>query len=413
MDNKLPRFFNGLVIKFLFTVAVIISAILFKYPKNKLEINKFQAIAFIFSLTQQQIYLSNQKQGMYKFMDFIYSKPFDFKNSDYFLLEIRNSFIKNYKNHKVIVVFDIPLFIFIKLLNSYQQTYVIKLTISQIKHNKSFIQFKEEIFDKFVYEQFFLSKLKTHLVTTQSHLNKLPIVFNYKKNFLSKSMIWYSANSIPIPLKSNVNYEYPTMWNQNLKHIDIHYVWTEPHKNDILSLSGAKYKVVGSMLFYTPIECYEINHNKCRILILDVTPISNLSVDNFYYYEYAIKFIEDIVTSVEKIKNTFPSIELVLKPKRHYTKMHNRNYLTYIDSLQKNNILKCIPYWRNIYSEISGSNIIISPAYSSGVFIAKEMKVKSCYYVPNIAAQKFITEKKMYGSPVLTGIDQLTKFLLP
>lgn len=411
MAHKLRKFIFGLLVQFLFTVALIISALIFKYPKNKLDVYKFWTMTFIFSLTKEQIYVVNQKQNIDKFMDFIYSKPFDFKSSDCFLLENRKTFLRNYRDFKVIVVFDIPLFIFTKLLSSYQQKYVVKKIISQTKNKRSLVQFKEEIFDKFVYEQFFLSKSKIHLVTTQSQLNKLPLVFNHKKDFLSKSMIWYSANSIPIPLKSNIQYEYPVMWNQNLKHIDIHYIWTKPHKNDILKISRAKYKVVGSMLFYTGIDRYENTNNKFRILVLDVTPIANLSADNFYNYEYAIEFIKDIVMSVSEVKKTCPSIELILKPKRQYAKMHNQHYLTFINSLQKKNLLKCIPYWHNIYSEISKSRLIISPAYSSGVFIAKEMKIKSCYYVPSVSAQKFKLEKVMYGSPVLTGTDQLTKFL--
>ena len=312
------------------------------------------------------------------------------------------------------MVFDIPIFLFIQHLDAKQRNRIIQQLFVGIKQNSSFVKFKQDLFDKLVYQQFFKKGLGVNLVTTQTHLNKLPIVFKIKNGSQVKTfMLWYSVNSIPILSSVSDKFDYPKSFIENLSYIGMNYVWTEPDPLDILSLTGAKYKVVGSIMFYTPKNTIQAQLNEFRILILDVTPLSNLPTDSIYNYKYAIEFLEDIILAGEYLKSKFLKVELVLKPKRSYSNIHHSLYKKHLENLEKSNVIKSLPFSNNIYTETSRSKIVISPPYSSGALIAKEMNVKTCYYVPSITARNFELPVSMHDTPVLKGLTELIRFVTP
>jgi polysaccharide biosynthesis PFTS motif protein len=371
-------------------------------------------MTLIYSLTRDQIYVLNEKRSIYELMIFLKSKPFNFNSPDIFIIENRRILIKNYKNSRAVVVFDIPVLLFIQYLEARQRRRIVLQLFVEIKRENSFIQFKQDVFDKLVYQNCLLKGLGVNLVTTQSHLNKLPAIFKIKRGSQVKtSMLWYSVNSIPIQSRVSEKFNYPRSWIENLSNIDMNYVWTEPDPLDILSLTGAKFKVVGSIMFYKPSHTTQAQLSDFKILILDVTPLSNLPKDSIYNYEYAIEFLKDIIAAGEYLRGKSLQVELVLKPKRSYSTKHHFLYTNYIESLEKNKIIRCLPFSSDIYRAVSKSKIVISPPYSSGALIAKEMNVKACYYVPSVSASKFELPVVMHGTPVLKGLNELMKFVTP
>jgi polysaccharide biosynthesis PFTS motif protein len=356
----------------------------------------------------------NEKRNINELIKFLKSKPFDFNSPDIFVIESRSILIKNYKNSRAIVVFDIPILLFIQYLEARQRRRIVLQLFVEIKRKNSFIQFKQEVFDKLVYQNCLLKGLMVNVVTTQSHLNKLPAIFKIKMGSQVKTfMLWYSVNSIPIRSRVSEKFNYPRSWIENLSNIDMNYVWTEPDPLDILSLTGAKFKVVGSIMFYKPSHITQAQLYDFKILILDVTPFSNLPKDSIYNYEYAIEFLKDVIVAGEYLRGKSLQVDLVLKPKRSYSTKHHLLYRNYIKSLEKSGIIKCLPFSSDIYKATSESKIVISPPYSSGALIAKEMNVKACYYVPSVSAKKFELPVVMHGTPVLKGLNELIRFVTP
>jgi polysaccharide biosynthesis PFTS motif protein len=371
-------------------------------------------MTLIYSLTRDQIYVLSEKRNVNELINFLKSKPFDFNSPDIFVIESRSILIKNYKNSRAIVVFDIPILLFIQYLEARQRRRIVLQLFVEIKRKNSFIQFKQEVFDKLVYQNCLLKGLRVNLVTTQSHLNKLPAIFKIKiGSQIKTSMLWYSVNSIPIRSRVSEKFNYPRSWIENLSNIDMNYVWTEPDPLDILSLTGAKFKVVGSIMFYKPSHITQAQLYDFKILILDVTPFSNLPKDSIYNYEYAIEFLRDVIVAGEYLRGKSLQVELVLKPKRSYSTKHHLLYRNYIESLEKSGIIKCLPFSSDIYKATSESKIVISPPYSSGALIAKEMNVKACYYVSSVSAKKFDLPAVMHGTPVLKGLNELIRFVTP
>lgn len=414
MFNKHPKLFLSAIVKFSFVFVLVATIKPLQFFTRHFCYSKVRTMTLVYSLTKDQIFALSNKRNIHELMNFFRSKTFDFNSPEVFVIENRSIFIRNYTDCRTVVVFDIPIFLFIQHLDANQRNRIIRQLIVGIKQNSSLIKFKQDLFDKLVYQQFFQKGLGVNLVTTQTHLNKLPIVFQIKKGSQVKTfMLWYSVNSIPILRSVSDKVDYPKSFIENLSYIGMNYVWTEPDPLDILSLTGAKYKVVGSIMFYTPKNIIQAQLNEFRILILDVTPLFNLPTDSIYNYKYAIEFLDDIILAGEYLKSKLLKVELVLKPKRRYSNIHHGLYKKHLENLEKNNLIKSLPFSSNIYTETSRSKIVISPPFSSGALIAKEMNVKTCYYVPSITARNFELPALMHGTPVLKGLTELIRFVTP
>ena len=402
------------IVKLIFIFVLVAAIKPLQFLARHIQHSKIHTMTLVYSLTKDQIFALSKKSNIHEFMNFIRSKPFDFNSPELFVIENRSIFLKSYKDSRVVVVYDIPILLFILYLDARQRKLIIQQLFVRINQNNSFMQFKQDFFDQLVYQDFLQKGLGVSLVTTQSHLNKLPIVFKIKNVPQSKTfMLWYSVNSIPILSRTSEEFNYPRSWIENLSYIGMNYVWTEPDPLDILCLTGSKYKVVGSIMFYTPKNIVQTQLSEFRILILDVTPLSDLPIDSFYNYQYAIEFLQDIVIAGEYLKSKSLKVELVLKPKRGYSNKHNGLYIKHLKNLERSNIVKSLPFSNNIYTETSMSQIVISPPYSSGTLIAKEMNVKACYYAPLISARNFELPAVMYGTPVLKGVTELIRFVAP
>lgn len=207
---------------------------------------------------------------------------------------------------------------------------------------------------------------------------------------VNSHMLWYSVNSKTFVFKqtdkTNI-YELPAFRNISTK---CHWVWNEDQKNWLKKNVKLKHDsfVVGPIMFYLPHEAPRKNNDKKIITIFDVTPISiehlkeqqGLHGYNYYNLENCTRFINDIVETIDLIKDF--KIELRLKPKRKYLDKHDANYLAYLESLKYNNKLIVLDFDTDIFHAITESDLTLNIPYSSPSLISIFHNVPAILYDP-------------------------------
>jgi hypothetical protein len=236
--------------------------------------------------------------------------------------------------------------------------------------------YKKNIFDLSVWSLISRSITKeTFLVTTQSHLINLPLVFKSNYNKIRKIMMWYSTNSVPLSrigeLKSN-------KWlnKEIVECIDQHFVWNSAQALDLETQGIKNNKIVGSILFY-PKE-FSVVKEKC-VTFFDVTPLSD--ADTIYTNNSCLAALRDITDSIIELNEKYcTQITLRVKPKRSYSKYHSGNYISTLEELRNAGKLQILDWNENLYKCVSSSMAILSVPYSSPIEIGVEMNVPGAYY---------------------------------
>ena len=243
--------------------------------------------------------------------------------------------------------------------------------------------YKELIFEITLYEYIEFAR-KIDVVYTQSNLRTLsPISYYNGKNFSTRNiMIWYSTNSDLVYKKGSKAFKIENNY-LCLAQIDRHLVWDAHSKKTLANMTNKQIFVSGSLLFYPKkMQNSEIKMNSYRILLFDVTPIGSLNKENFLNTNQAIDTIKEIVSAVNRSKsNSNKELNLFIKPKRKYSKSHSREYIKYITKLQRQNEIRLISYSSNLYEIIKDSDLVICVPWTSPAVIAKEIGVKSVYYL--------------------------------
>jgi hypothetical protein len=340
----------------------------------------------ILSLTYDQI-SSNASQD---FVDFILQERLRFKYSkDLILLEIRKlNLPKIYSNQtNFIICRDYATFVFIHvfewhLINSFIQKFIrIDLTYDHSKTIKqNFKLIKSRNFDNLVWSQLNENNsLNIDLITTQTHLNKLPIYFEENLQFVNRIMLWYSINSRVIGRK-NIQIQEKYVSKEIIEKIDQHYVWNSAQFIDLESqgIPKTKLKIVGSIIFL-PIQ--EI-HNKAKALsnitFFDITPISGKS--NFYSDELAINTLNMILNAIIIFnQQSNKNITLTIKPKRRPQRIHSKKYLDFRRQLADQGMIELLSHQENLYNRVRESSAVIALPYGSPVFIAQEMGIPNTF----------------------------------
>lgn len=338
--------------------------------------------ALVFSLSHDQVF---QKSTPKDVINFFKEKRFTSRaNLSNPIIEVRS--FKAILSKDPNVTYDIALYLFSKVLNRESCFWVyksIKYEVSKVKKNKIFglRELKREIFDRLVYSLYLTSvSKKTVLLTTQSSLSGVPMVFKLaKKN--KKIMIWYSSNSKPIyaiddQYREKVNFE-------NIKaYIDEHWVWN-PDDVEFLESGGVRNcHSLGAILFQEK-KIMVRDANKYIVTYFDVTPFESLT--NFYSYKNALALLNNVVElnnlMTEKYAGKF---QLRLKPKREYSKVHSKAYVSKVQELSKHGYVEVISPGANLYEVVSESDYVLAPPFSSPAVLAKELGVKSNFIATGI-----------------------------
>jgi polysaccharide biosynthesis PFTS motif protein len=243
--------------------------------------------------------------------------------------------------------------------------------------------YKELIFEITLYECIIFDR-KIDVVYTQSNLRTLsPISYINSKNFAVRNiMIWYSTNSDLLYKK-----EVKTFKIQNnylcLDRIDRHLVWDIYAKKTLAKMTNKQIFVSGSLLFYPKkMQDKRLEENSYKVLIFDVTPTEGMTSEDFLNTNQAIGTIKEIVNAVTKFNvNSKKEINLFIKPKRQYSKSHSGEYIRCIAELRKQKKIGLIHYSSSLYEIINNADLVICFPWTSPAVIAKEIKVKSIYYI--------------------------------
>jgi hypothetical protein len=385
-------------------------------------------LSLIYHLSDNQIFNSGSTLELQKF---IRGRQIGLAIDDIIYVE-RPRIFPNKCNHDGIkVVSDIDLYLFADFLRI-RDRFIILLAVFvrflMYARTVSRVPLFSLIAVPFVIEEVifsFVSKNEiiriNNVVTTPSAIMNLEYIFQIDGDFGTRTMIWYSANSIPI------NYRDPklkrALVDKNLYSfmpIDQHFVWTEDHKNFLEPLfdKNVNVKVCGSLMFYQPQKKY--NSNKIHdLMIFDVTPYNDLqihyndtfpgSLNSIYNFVYSKGFLEDILWVREQIfLSSKVLLKISLKPKRDFTSAHSVAYINYVKSLSNNKLLNIMSPNVDIFEIISQSKICISFPFTSPAIIATELGVPSIYYLENDIMSSY---NKIHGVPFVEKKEMLLKFV--
>ena len=394
-------------------------------PK-KLQRNR--NVSLIYGLSDDQIFKSGKTVEL---LNFLQSNHVGIPLSNVIYVERKKHFPHKSNHGAIKVVNDVSLHLYLDFLTVFDRLKVMLLIIKRlISYSRIFLKLHYFflIAVPYVIEEVLLSYISSNssaeaskVVTTPSSIMNSEYIFQMYKKFGKRTMIWYSANSIPLEyLDSTLNRAVVNKQIYKYMPIDEHLVWTQDHRNYLKSVlpSNATIKVCGSLMFYLP--KHEYADNKIYdILIFDVTPYNENkisytnrypdSLNSIYNSFYAIKFLDDIISVKDKILFRHNSkIKLALKPKRYYNSAHDTIYADYVNSLVKTKQLELISPETNLFEIIAQSKMCISYPFTSTAIIAKELKVPSLYYLENDILKAY---NKVHGINFVDTKIGLLKFV--
>jgi polysaccharide biosynthesis PFTS motif protein len=196
-----------------------------------------------------------------------------------------------------------------------------------------------------------------------------------------------------------------------LDQIDRHLVWDIYSKKTLAKMTKKQIFVSGSLLFYPKkVQNEKIKMNSYKVLLFDITPTGGMNKDDFLNTNQAINTVKEIVNVVNKFKShSNKELNLFIKPKRKYSKSHSSEYIRYITKLQRLNEIRLIRYSSNLYEIINDSDLVICFPWTSPAVIAKEIGVKSVYYLSDSEYNWNLIERR--GISLFRKEDDLYYFI--
>lgn len=262
------------------------------------------------------------------------------------------------------------------------------------------------------------NKLIENIVITNSNYSAQPLwMRGFNDRNFKTHMVWYSQNTIPFTyINDPISVPLP-----NNRHIcvDESWVWTKGFADYLHDIGiQSKSNVIGPIVWYLPnIKPESTLSDGFQITIFDVTPvISSFAeeiglVSNYYSTENCMKFINDIISSCEKVeKETNVKIKLTLKHKREHHDLHDKKYIKLIDKLSNQSKINLADYQSDIFELIHSSQLTIVIPYSSPVSIANYLGVPSIYFD---ATQELLpTYESASNSYFASGKDELKSLIM-
>jgi polysaccharide biosynthesis PFTS motif protein len=216
-----------------------------------------------------------------------------------------------------------------------------------------------------------------------------PLIFKKKDPSFERIMIWYSANSVPIPY-ADPEISRITLKPEIFRSIDIdeHWVWTQEHAKFLNKVSGQRVLTKGSMMFYNA-SFDKLVEKNIDVLVFDVTPVKDFAQNNIYN-EYEVKnFLLDIVGAASQISQDIRiKLRVCVKPKRDTTNIHSASYLRLLKDLKSSGLIDVLNPNENLYNLINSSRVVIGYPFTSPVWIGLELDIPSIFYSSSSLIQK-------------------------
>lgn len=262
--------------------------------------------------------------------------------------------------------------------------------------------FKESTLDPIVYSYFF-SRVgnSLDLVTTQSSLLKVPSAFKVN-NAPRRIMAWYSTNSKPI-YASDDKIRKELNISASKDYISEHWVWNQ-EEVDFLEYQGLKNVIAVGPVLFQETKMEKKDSNKFVITYFDVTPLSGGK--GFYSEENTILILNAIFRLVETLNSKYPGItEIQVKPKRRYSKLHSKAYISQLVHSSKAQRIRKLPSSANLFEIVSKSDLVLAIPFTSPAILAKELSVKSFFVC--IGIEGWDVESSSGGIPVIFRFEEL------
>lgn len=254
------------------------------------------------------------------------------------------------------------------------------------------------------------------VVLTNSNYSSQPLWARASRTY-ETHMVWYSQNSIPFVMKADDFTK--DMPNYRYMQLDTHWVWTPGFRQYLIERRGwmKHVEVVGPVTWHLPAALLKQQTSTFNIVVFDVTPISDAYAEsigllrNYYCPSTALGFLNGVLEAVASVqKSQLVECVVNLKHKRHYSITHDRGYIEAVSRLVEQGEVRLIPFDANIYSLISGSDVVVVIPYSSPSYIASTLDVPSIYFDPTMEMQP--TFEPATGISFASGTDALCEHLI-
>lgn len=275
---------------------------------------------------------------------------------------------------------DPMLWIFVHLFSRRQKLLALFLVFLETLKSTALLQlwnfllFKHLIIDKSILKVTGIAQIDLTLVTTQSHLKKLPAPFYFSNEYkVPKYMFWYSDNSWTFEnQKTDMKFDHSRY---HRDYIHTHYCWSEEWCRYLERIQvPGKVLSVGSILFYSNVLGVVPKVKESKILIFDVTPGVVNSDYEFYSSKAVEGFYRELGDVFEEIRTTDRLISVGIKNKRAI----NNELEDWINTHQG----YFVDVDESLYTLISQCKIVIGLPLVSPIAIAKELGVAAAYFYP-------------------------------
>ncbi len=396
--NKITKNILKLIGFSTFKLAVLILMLIGLFRKRAIE-----PTTIIYSLSYEQVFHNSTPKGVISFFSeerftsrINISKP---------IIEVRS--LRTILGTHPEVTYDAVIYILTGVLMKKHYPFIyqcVKYELAKLDKNQSFSfrGLKREILDKCVYSFYLsLNSGKTTFVTTVSSLTNAPLLFELAKEN-RKIMVWYSTNSMPIYAINDLIREKLDV--RNIKaNIDEHWVWDENHVRYLESEGIQNVRALGAMLFQEKKLAVKTK-SKFLVTYFDVTPFSG--VDSLYSERNALAVLDNLMSPTTALNEFYPGkFQLRIKPKRRYSKVHSRTYISKIYELAKHEYIDLISPNSNLYQVVTESDFVLAVPFSSPAVLAKELGVRTAFIATGMVGWDIPPESNEI--PVEFQIDSL------
>jgi polysaccharide biosynthesis PFTS motif protein len=231
-------------------------------------------------------------------------------------------------------------------------------------------------------------------------------------------MFWYSTNHGRVS-KKHIPYKFNYDSKLSEINVDINYVWNNSEVQRFRN-NNSNAKSTGSILFKPRPQVTEFHKDSgpqailCekeihKILIFDVTPRNDATVDMLYSSTNMSLFINDILQAAKISKDKF---ECYLKPKRiiKQDSIFSNDYLNEIENLGLSGNLKLENPEKDLYTLAEEFCIAISIPFTSAGLVFQEVGKPSSYYLPESLVD-YVDRQHQSEIPLTIGRQNLKKWL--
>lgn len=258
-------------------------------------------------------------------------------------------------------------------------------------------------------------RLIESIVITNANYSAQPLWMNeLPGRRFQTHMVWYAQNTIPFVFADDpIRADLP-----HYRHIrvDVSWVWTKEYASYLKSLDApGVIHIVGPILWHLPAaEEAPRRPVELTLVVFDVTPVRDDVAAQFgffgnYYSAANMKtFLCGILHVAEELrKSSAKQTRILLKVKRGYSAIHDPGYIAMLEEMRTSGGIELVPFDVNMYSLVSGADLVIAVPYSSPAYVAHHLGVPAVFF--DAVSELLPTHDKRSEIGFAAGQDDLLK----